>query len=154
MDWNKVSGDVGFPPPAVANAYRTWRDTENVYEKARVESALPAFDAYKSLVDRLRGNSRDVESLAIEELERVLEQKKADLKGTQTEIAPLEEELEIKKEMRDVERRLAANREKIDKEMKETRKKGEEKVREKRRLQELIEIEGDEATARVKKEKN
>lgn len=124
MDWNKVSGDVGFPPPAVVKAYHTWSDTENVYEKDRVESAIPAFDAYKSLLDKLQRNSSDVETLTIEELERALEQKKADLKGTQTEIAALEEELQIKKEMKDVERSLAAGREKIDKEMREMRKKG------------------------------
>lgn len=155
MDWNKVSGDVGFPPPAVAKAYRTWSDTENVYEKDRVVSAIPAFDAYKNLLDKLQRNSSDVESFTIEELERVLEQKKADLKGKQTEVTALEEELEIKKEMKDVERRLAAETEKINKEIREMRKKAEEKVREnKRKLQEVVEIKDDEVTASVKKERN
>lgn len=154
VDWNKVSEDIGFPPPAVAKAYRTWSDAENVYEKDRVESAIPAFDAYKSLLDKLQRNSSDVDSLTIEELDRALEQKKVDLKGTQTEIAALEEELEIKKEMKGVERRLAAEREKIGKEMREIRKKAEEKVREKKRkLQEVVEIEDDKATASIKKEK-
>ena len=71
----------------------------------------------------------NVESLTIEELERALEQKKAYLKGTQTEVAASEEELEIKKkELKDFERKLAADREKIHKEMREMRKKVEEKV--------------------------